>query len=80
MQRWNDFLYTPNTTQKIDYLTGTNPIYIGESVPGSSLGSPSWKIKKLTYDGNGNVTDVQWAPNYLNFGDIWNNRVGLVYS
>ena len=47
----------------IDYLGGTDPIFIcwAEPRPGLVLTDPVWRIAKLTFDGNHNVTNVQWA-------------------
>lgn len=67
-------------TTTIDYLTGTVAIYVGEAVPGSSKASAVWRIKKLTYDTNNNVTDVQYAGGVATFVNIWNNRAVFSYS
>lgn len=80
MSNWYWFIYAPQLTQLLDYVGGTQPIYIGEAIIGSPASSASWRIKKLTYDGNGNVTALQWSPNALGFGDVWNNRAGYSYS
>lgn len=77
-RKW--FIETVPLTQKIDYSGGTNAIYIGEALPGSATSAAAWRIKKLTYDGNNNVTDVQWSPNFNIFGDIFDNRASLSYS
>lgn len=69
-----------------DYQGGTQPIYVCETPAGqgvvlSTLQSrPVWRIRLLTYDANGNVTNMQFSPNYSNFGDIAANRTSLTYS
>jgi len=63
-----------------DYQGGNNPIYIGQALPGSSLTNASWRILKNTYNGSGQLTNVQWSPLAATFGDIWNNRTSLVYN
>ena len=73
---WNG----PPLTQLLDYVGGTSPIYIGETIPGGATSNAVWRIKKLTYDVNGNVTAIQWSPLSGNFGDIWANRASLSYS
>ncbi|GAG07449.1 unnamed protein product, partial [marine sediment metagenome] len=45
----------------LDYDGGTQAIYVGEAIAGTATSLPAWRIKKLTYDGNANVTNVQWA-------------------
>ena len=67
-------------TTKIDYVGGANPIYIGFALPGTSTSSAKWRIMKLTYDVNGNVTDVQWAGGSTSFTQIYDNRASLSYS
>ena len=63
-----------------DYQGGNSPIYVGQAKPGLATSSAVWRICKLTYNVNGGVTNVQWSPLATNFGDIWDNRVSLVYS
>lgn len=67
-----------NYTVKIEY-SGSNPIYIGKTIPGNASSVATWQIQKLTYSGS-NVTDVQWASGSLNFTHIWDSRTGYTYS
>ena len=67
-------------TQKLDYSSGTTPIYIGWTDPGQPTSAARWKIQKLTYDGSGNVTDVKWANGVPNFIFVWDNRTTYTYS
>ena len=67
-----------NYTVKIEY-SGSNPIYVGKTVPGNAVSASTWQIQKLTYSGS-NVTDVQWASGSLNFTHVWNDRAGYTYS
>jgi len=68
------------STTLLDYLAGTDPIYIGKSYPGAATSDPVWQIKKLTYDGNGNVTSVKYSGSSPNAADVWDNRTSLTYS
>ncbi len=43
-----------------DYQGGMNMIYKGFARPGSPVDQPVWQVSKLTYDGNNNVTEIQW--------------------
>jgi len=65
---------------KLDYSGGANPIYIGQSYPGAATSTATWQIKKLTYDGNGNVTVVAFAGGTPDANQIWDNRATLSYS
>jgi len=67
-------------TIKIDYNGGTNPVYIGFASSGTATSASSWRIMKLTYDVNSNVTDVQWAGGTTDFSNIYDNRASLSYS
>ncbi len=68
----------PLKTQ-IDYVGGTNPIYIGTAKPGTAVSAAGWQIKKLTYDGNDNIISVDLAT-AGSITNIWNNRASLTYS
>jgi hypothetical protein len=58
-----------------------NLIYIGESYPGASDKIQAvWRIRKLTWDGNGNITDKQYASGSSNFDQVWNNRASVSYN
>ena len=68
-------------TTKIDYDGGTNAIYIGECMPGTATSNTKWRIKKLTYDGNNNVTDIKWANSEaIKFTVEWDLRTGYSYN
>lgn len=74
----------PNVSQPYtaayDYDVSANLIYAGVAKTGSSKASAVWQIKKLTYDGSGNLTDSQFAGGVPKFNSIWNNRASLSYS
>ena len=68
-------------TTKIDYDGGTNAIYIGEALPGTLTSNSKWRIKKLTYDGNNNVTDIKCANGEaLSFTVEFDDRTTYTYS
>lgn len=50
--------------------------YIGEARPGATVGAPYWRIKKLSYDSNLNVSSVMWASSNAGF----NKRMSSVTS
>lgn len=67
-------------TVALDFLSGTNPIYIGLAQVGSPKASTVWQIRKLTFDGSNNVTDIQYAGGTAAFTSAWDNRASLSYS
>lgn len=67
-------------THAFDYSGGNNVIYKGDAKAGASKASPLWRIAKFTYDGNSQVTDIQWASGTSDFQFIWDNRAGFTYT
>lgn len=67
-------------TVALDYVSGSNPIYIGIAAPGSSQASAVWQIRKLMYDGSSNPTDIQYAGGSTAFTNVWTNRASFSYS
>lgn len=55
-------------------------IYVGNAPPGTATSSSDWKIKKLTYDVNGNLTNVTWANGQPTYVNVWDNRASYSYS
>lgn len=67
-----------------DYMGGTNLIYKGFARPGSSTAEAVWQIAKLTYDGNNNITSIQWPRNTAgavtnDYEFVWDNRATYTY-
>lgn len=67
-------------TTALDFDANNNPIYIGLALTGSAKVDGVWLIRKLTFDVNNNVTDIQFANGSKLFNQIWNNRAALSYS
>lgn len=72
--------YNSPFTKKYDYSGGSLVIYAGEADPGSATSDAKWKIMKFTYDGNNNVTDIQFMNKSNAFDQIWDNRAAGIYS
>ena len=53
--------------------------YLGQALPGASSGAASWRIQKLTFGGDGDVSS-QWADGDSNFDNVWTDRASLSYS
>lgn len=64
----------------IDYVGGENAIYIGQAAPGKTDDDKKWKIKKLAYDGNDNVTSIKFASGKADFRHAWALRASYTYS
>lgn len=63
---------------KIDYSGGSNPIYIGESIPGTSPTTARWRIQMHTYSGT-DLVIVAWAGGSKKFDKVWDNRATYTY-
>jgi hypothetical protein len=66
-------------TTKLTY-SGSNLEYLGKADIGTATTSSGWQIKKFTYDGSNNLTDIQYAEGTDAFDKIWDNRIGYSYS
>jgi YD repeat-containing protein len=73
-------LQIPDAAIAMDYAAGLNPIYIGRARTGAGKAEPIWQIRRMTYDGSGNLTDQQWADGDNKYDNIWNSRAILSYS
>ena len=63
----------------MDYNGGDFPIYIGTAPSGSATDDEAWQIRKFTYDGNDNVTAIQYADTGAS-NQVWDDRASLIYS
>lgn len=78
----NIFLsYHNNGTQKMDN-SGPNgqPLYIGFAEPGTPTSIGKWQIRRISYDGNSFVTDVEFADGVNTFNKKWDDRATYTYS
>lgn len=71
---------TEEYTSAVEYDGSGNPIYTGFAAPGTAKSASLWKIRKITYDVNGNPTDIQWADGDTQFDKVWNSRATYTYS
>ena len=69
-----------STTVKIERDGQGNPIYLGIARPGTATSSAYWQVRKLTFDGQNNVTDMQYANGSSDFNVAWDDRGSLGYS
>lgn len=75
---WQDMIVnTPVYTKLIDRIS-PELIYIGESVPGSTVCEPKWRIKKITQVGID--INIIWANGDSNFDKIWDSRESYTFN
>ena len=67
-------------TTRIEYDANKNPVYVGDVAPGVKTNEIGWRIEKLTYDANNNVTAVEWAQGSDKFIYVWEERAEYNYS
>ena len=76
-----NFPASPNAgAVSLDFDASGNLIYFGIAIPGTPQSVEEWQIRKLTYDGSGNLTRIQWANGTRDFASIWDNRTTLTYE
>lgn len=60
------------------------PEYICKAFPGvngsDSTASSVWQVARLTYDADGNVTDIEYAGDDDAFSSVCDNRASLNYD
>ena len=65
----------PYLQQRYD-LSSSTVNYIGYAARGTASGDALWKIKRLDFDVNGNLTQVRWS----NTTAVWDNRTSETYT
>lgn len=65
--------------QQMDYDEAGRLLYLGKANPGTAPGESLWQIRRFSYDGSGNLTEILYAQNGA-FLNAWTNRAGLSYS
>lgn len=63
----------------IDSTDSDTVIYIGEATPGALSSAASWRIKRVSFFGDGDSSTL-WADGNANFDNIWDNHLVLSYS
>lgn len=68
-------------TTALEFDASNNPIFLGMAVQGSGgKGDPVWQIRRVTFDGSNNPTDIKYANGSTEFNSVWNDRATLAYS
>lgn len=55
-------------------------IYFGDATSGSLTSAGVWRIRKLTYDGNGNFVSMTWPNGVVTSTFVWDLRSTYSYS
>jgi hypothetical protein len=66
--------YYGNGIQAVENNANGLPVYIGYAQAGTGKSEAKWQIRKITYDSNMGMTDVQFADGSTDFNKVWNLR------
>jgi hypothetical protein len=64
--------------KKVDFVSDT-VMYKAEAPVGTSTSAASWRIQKIEFGIDGDVS-ITWADGNANFDNIWDNRSSYVFS
>lgn len=53
--------------------------YLCEAAPGTASSAAAWRIQKLTFGTDGDVS-IKWADGNTNFDNVADNRASLTYT
>lgn len=53
--------------------------YLGHAWPGTATSAAAWRIQKMVFGADGDVTTT-WADGNTAFDNVWDNRASLSYS
>ena len=60
------------------YNVGDTLIYRGEAAPGADESASVWRIKRIQFAPDGDVTET-WADGVAEFAYVWTDRTSLTY-
>jgi hypothetical protein len=69
---------TPTLATRFDQVDPTLA-YLGEAQPGVATSAASWRMRKLDFGVDGDVT-VTWADGNASYDNVWDDRASLIYS
>ena len=75
-----EFLSSGEDIILLDTDGGGNLVYVGRAGSGTSTASLLWSIKKLGYDGSGNLASVYFADSTPTYTKSWDSRASYTYS
>jgi len=65
-------------SKRIDFV-GDTIIYRGEALPGASTSSASWRVRRITLQPDGDLTE-EWADGSADFNQVWDDHLTFSYS
>ena len=65
---------------RAEYSGANLLIYFADALPGTLSSAALWRIRKLSYDGNGNFTMLGWPNADVSFSYVWDDRSTYTYS
>ena len=75
---YNEIANTPFSI-RLDYDGSNNLQYIGLATPSSSNDSASWRICKLTYTSNLDISSMKYVSGSTSYAYKWSNRTSYQY-
>lgn len=69
---------TSTLAKRFDQASSTTA-YLGEAAVGANASAPAWRIQKMVFGVDGDVT-ITWADGNSAFDNVWDNRASLSYS
>jgi len=65
-------------SKRVDFITD-DLLYRAEALVGSLESASLWRIRKIVFGVDGDVTET-WAAGNANFDKVWNDRLSYIYS
>jgi hypothetical protein len=65
-------------SKRVDFISD-NLLYRAEAAVGSLTNSPVWRIRRISFGNDGDVTET-WANASSAFVHVWDNRLSYTYS
>lgn len=81
---WSNIQDKPDLEAEMAYarrtdFVGDTIVYKGDAIPGTLDNSAAWRIRKLTINDEGDVTE-EWANGNANYVNKWSDRATYQYS
>lgn len=65
-------------SKRVDFITD-DLLYRGEALVGSLETAPLWRVRKIVFGLDGDVTET-WAAGTANFDKVWADRLTFIYT
>lgn len=67
-------------TLRADYDGNSLLIYFADAEAGTISSAAAWRIRKLTYDGNGNFVKLEYPNSDYSYSYSWDIRTTYTYA